>query len=367
MLFWYVMPEALTYSGAALVLVLLGGCLGDRGVSLGLPPTEGTGGAGGGALFETSTASGSTGSGEVVIEDPDGPCDYGLDVAEADPVIAAAALGLCKRGSDSDWGLLAASWVQPDGKPPTGQTQYHLGHGLLEAFGTDVKPFAGERMLALSSGTARAPSDPGWRSPSGFDKGYSGNSPEGFPKESEACPGVLTGRPFDGVALELRLRAPKTAHSYTFRFNFFTYEWPDYICTPFNDFFVALVDPVPEGLADGNISFDQLGNPVSVNNAFLEACACTGGPPCWAPPEQPKKKFTCDLGALALEKTGFEARAATGWLSTKAPVEPGAEITLRLAVYDSGDGILDSTVLIDDFRWLGDKSDLPQTVPDGPK
>jgi hypothetical protein len=106
--------------------------------------------------------------------------------------------------------------------------------------------------------------------------------------------------------------------------------------------------PIPPGQTDGNIAFDSKGNPVSVNNAFLDVCGCTGGPPCTAG----GKVFDCPLGTTDLTGTGFESHAATGWLVTTAPAEPGTTITLLLGVYDSGDGVLDSTALIDSFRWL---------------
>jgi hypothetical protein len=32
-------------------------------------------------------------------------------------------------------------------------------------------------------------------------------------------------------------------------------------------------------------------------------------------------------------------------------IQPGQEMTLRLAIWDVGDGILDSTALFDAFRW----------------
>lgn len=42
---------------------------------------------------------------------------------------------------------------------------------------------------------------------------------------------------------------------------------------------------------------------------------------------------------------------ATGWLSSQAPVQPGEAFTLELMIWDTGDGILDSSVLIDNFSW----------------
>jgi len=222
---------------------------------------------------------------------------------------------------------------------------------------------AGQRLLALSSGTARQPNDPGYFGPSGYDKGHGCSSPTGYPKESPACPYVTTGEPNDCVALELTLRAPPQANGFAFDFNFFTYEWPTWVCSVFNDFFIALLDPPPPGQDDGNISFDYLGNPVSVNNALVRVCGCNPGPPCYAPPDLPKKKYTCELGDFQLDGTGFEEHAATGWLVTKAPVEAGGTITLRWTVYDSGDHVLDSTVVIDNFRWLGEASPDAGTVP----
>ena len=110
------------------------------------------------------------------------------------------------------------------------------------------------------------------------------------------------------------------------------------------------------GQLDGNISFDSMGNPVSVNNAFLEVCGCEGNPP--SPCFAGGKTFSCALGDTDLIGTGFgfdsafQDHGSTGWLQTTAPVEPGKEITLRWAVYDSSDGVLDTTTLIDNWKWL---------------
>jgi len=41
---------------------------------------------------------------------------------------------------------------------------------MLSAFGPNVNVQGGERMLGLSSGTARAPTDFGYQSPGGFNK-----------------------------------------------------------------------------------------------------------------------------------------------------------------------------------------------------
>jgi hypothetical protein len=258
---------------------------------------------------------------------------------------------------------VSAHWTLADGSDPPTTPSFELGYGVLDRFGAVIDPKEGARLLALSSGTARAPSDPDYASPAGFEKGHVSNHPFGFPKESPACPGNVTGATHDDVALELVLRSPAGAEALAYDFNFITYEWPDWVCSPFNDFFVALLTPFSNGQADGNISFDGDGNPVSVNNVLVRVCDCLGGPPCGAPSANPLSFYDCDLGDDELLDTGFETHAGTGWLVTKAPVTAGELIELRWAIYDSGDAVLDSTVIIDAFRWLGDSPDNPETVP----
>src|SRR5262249_4885132 len=150
-------------------------------------------------------------------------------------------------------------------------------------------------------------------------------------------------------------RVPSNAKSFTFQHSFFTREYPKFICNDYDDFFVTMMDPVPAGLADGNIAFDSDGNPVSVNTTLLQVCtASTAG----------NKTFTCPLAERLLSGTGFETHAATGWLTTTTPVDNvrGKVITLSWAIWDQGDGRYDSTALVDDFEW----SIAPSTVQTNP-
>ncbi|HSN99231.1 MAG TPA: hypothetical protein VLS89_13140 [Candidatus Nanopelagicales bacterium] len=299
-----------------------------------------------------------------MVDEPTDTCDGALNVADPDPLNGARAVELCKMSTGpSDWGVISAGWVMADGSPATADPDFHLGHGLLSGFGPNVTPRAGVRMLGVSSGAARQPSDPGYQSPGGFSKGYSGNHPQGFPKESPACPGTTTGTPYDPTAIEIQVRVPSNAHGFSFDFNFYTYEWPGYICSTFNDFFVAILNPIPQGQTDGQISFDNAGNPISVNNSLLDVCGCSGGPPCFAG----GKTFDCPLGNAELTGTGFEGHAATSWLKTTAPVEPNQIITIRWGAYDSGDGILDSTGLVDNWQWLADPGTVVGTTPVEPE
>jgi len=163
------------------------------------------------------------------------------------------------------------------------------------------------------------------------------------------------------------IKTPTNAKSLSFNFDFYTYEFPKYICDVFNDFFVAMLSPKPANQSDGNISYDSLGNTISVNAGFLQVCH----------PQTASNNafFDCQLGPGQLQGTGFELdtlgvpsdnSAATGWLQTTTPVDkPGGTVTLDFAIWDSGDGYLDSTVLVDNFQFgLDDTPTETKPIPD---
>ena len=276
-------------------------------------------------------------------------CDAALGLEGNDPMDGARAMGLCRVSDGTGWGVTSAQWVRSDGQPIT-DPLLATGYGILSGFGPNVNPQEGNKVLAISSGAARQPSDSGYASPGGHWKDfYPHGSPPGYPKESPACPGVTTGEPYDSAGLRLTIKTPTNAKSLSFKLNFYTYEFPNYICSTYNDFFVAMLNPILAGSTDGNISYDSQGNTISVNAGFLQVCQ--------AQTASSGAFFPCELGTAELSGTGFDDggpqnSAATSWLQTTAPVEnPGGEITLHFAIWDSGDGVLDSTTLLDDFKF----------------
>jgi hypothetical protein len=300
-------------------------------------------------------------------DDDEAGCDSAItDVADMDPLNGARAMGLCKfaTATDKKWGVLSAKWTMADGSPGMND----LSHGMLSGFGPNVNTQEGARMLGLSSGTARQPSDPGYQDPNSSDMMTTSPPPPGFPMDSPACSVFTVGSPAnDPAAIELVIRVPTNAKSLSYKFNFYTFEWPGFVCTQYNDFFAALQTPAPANAQNGNISFDSQGNPVSVNNAFLDICGCPAGPPCTA---NNGSQYACALGATQLIGTGFGAdtafgqdHAATGWLETVSPVDPGSEITLRFTVFDEGDHVLASSVLIDDFKFSAEPATGSTTTP----
>lgn len=291
------------------------------------------------------------------VDEPSDTCDGDVALDSLLPEEAARAIDLCKVAADEkDWGLVSAQWVLPDGAGPADEIveqKLHMGHGILPDFGPNVLPHAGTQLLALSTGTARRPADPGYEVPEFSSKGYGHGVVPGFPKEEPACMGSMSGPPYDGVALEVVVRAPQNAHGFSFDLDFYAHDWPQYLCSSYNDVFFALLSPAPLGGADGHIAYDQKGNPLTLNSADYRVCGCAAGPPCSAG----GKSFDCPLGVDQLLGTGFEdngmgPRAATGWLTVSAPADPGTLITLRWGAYDADDGLGTTTVLVDNWKWI---------------
>ncbi len=300
-------------------------------------------------------------------DDEDGVCDTGISLATNVPEDGARAIGLCRFSQENPgdprerrWGVLEAAFVLADGSPG----MHHASRGVLPDFGPGAKPQQGDAMLALSSATARRPGDQDYLAPLDADMGTTGQAPPGWPKASPSCANVPDPMPIanDSAALSLRVRVPTNARGLSFRFAFFTTEFPSWVCHQYNDAFAALLTSsvMPSTDPDGNISYDGEGNPISANTVWLEACRpqVVGGVP-----------YGCLQGDAMLAGNGFgpseqepRGHGATGWLETSAAVAPGEVITLRFAIWDAGDHAHGSTVLIDDFRWLAEAGNEPGTV-----
>jgi hypothetical protein len=280
-------------------------------------------------------------------------CDDQITPGTKDPWHYAKAIGLCPFATDdpkSGWGVISAEILKPDGSFGAHQNS----NGLLTAFGNVIKPQSGGFMLALTSGKIGNPLPE-----KSFSQGITSNPPndwysangDKYPS-SPACSGSTgtTGVTRDPVMLQLRIRTPQSAKSFSFDSYFFTIEYPQYICSQFNDFFIALLDssysssnPEFQNPFDKNLAMDANGNPVGINLApagLFKQCV-----------NQPSKGVTSCESTVELKGTGFDDHGGTGWLVTRGNVVGGEVITLRLAIWDLGDHRLDSKVLIDNFRW----------------
>jgi hypothetical protein len=286
----------------------------------------------------------------------------------------AQAMDLCQFTTENEplptrkWGVIAADFRRPnDFSPAQGghlSDNQNWQSAVLVNYGTGgIGPTHGSTMAGLSTGRMRDQNDPNYVNPNGgtnfghvFQPPAQYLAANGGALPSSAgcsgnCPSGSGAR--DPIVLRLRIRVPTNALSFSYNLSFFSSEYWTYSCTQYNDFFLAMLDSAAPGLpADGNISFDALGNPLSVNNGFFDIC-------------QPKGCYNCPSGTGPLQGTGMQLNNTGGgtvWLQTSAPIVPGETINLYLMVFDVSDNILDSLVLLDNFLWNINPSDVG-TIP----
>lgn len=150
----------------------------------------------------------------------------------------------------------------------------------------------------------------------------------------------------DYTELRFTLQVPPDVTSFSYDFAFFSVEYPDYYQSAFNDMYIGWLE---SELWTGNISFDQQGNPISLNAGFLEFKDDPSG-------QNPIPQF---------QNTCMRQHAGTNWLQTTAGVKAGETITVVFAIMDISDSILDSYVFLDNFQWGCEPSGKPTTEPPG--
>lgn len=291
-----------------------------------------------------------------VDEDCDGTADNAVATCDSaltqlgDAWDHAKAIGLCKVATSSSWGVMSADFVQANGTTACTNT---LQREIASTFGSGNLPTEGSKLSVFSSGTARTSSESGYVQPNG--NGYAPNTsstPAYAVPAASGCSAGTAGN--DSCGLKLKIRAPTNAKSFAFNFDFFTSEYPEWVCTAYNDAFVAYYLGSLNTQTNKNISFDSVGNPVSVNNGLFSIPGVTPPPSSGSHVKLNGSGFD---GVCANNYSGTKYSAnsicggATGWLNTSAPVKPGEEITLQFSIWDTGDHKWDSTVLLDHFSW----------------
>ncbi len=332
--------------------------------------------------------------GDLVDNDCDGTidnvlaaCDQGLASNSSAATDYAKAIDICQMTTTAEkrWGLLEARLTLADGNG----TPDPNSHSIRPKFGGKVMPQGGSSVAVISSGGAAAKGDtnPPYRDfisyettktspfPGDFVAANGGSLPN-----APGCPEPEGSAANDPVMLTMKLRVPTNARSFSLRSNFFSSEFPEYTCSPYNDFFVVLIDSMsPDNPADKNLAFytppgstDKV--PVGVNLGYGNTglfTQCTNGATGCA--SNVAGSITSCTGTDDLQGTGFDDPApgtcdaaslkggATGWLTTSGNVVPGETITLRSAIWDTTDHALDSLAVVDGFKWSAEPS-TPGTV-----
>ena len=293
-------------------------------------------------------------NGNGVDDDCDGQvdnaaaCDTGIagqKTAEA----MTAAIGICAKKF-----ITATKFVGPSVAD---------GRDTFASFGS-VQKLEGAAMAFMSSGNAEAGSynpQPGTDlSQNGTTTSYASPYSSGLAAPpSNGCGNDPPSTVNDYTELEVDLTVPYNANSFSFQFQFFSAEYPEFVCTTYNDRFLVIV--ADSAGTQQQVAFDNSKNPISVNNGFFTICQNDSSKP---------QTQHCTQDVSKISGTGYEQSdfggtpvgGSTGWLTTTVPVTPGDKIKLRFLVYDEGDNIYDSASLIDNFQWLTGAITAPVTI-----
>ena len=206
---------------------------------------------------------------------------------------------------DESW-LAGASFVAI---PPQGNPNM-VARSPLAGF-----PRHGETFALLTSGDAELADDPNTAPNSGVDDGG---------------PNVRGNTDRDVTILKVDLDVPAGFNCASVNFRFGSDEYPEFKGTQFNDAFIAELDTstwTTSGsviTAANNFAFDPANNPITINAAG----------------------FTSMTEANA---AGTTYDGATPLLSASQSITPGVH-SLYFSIFDQGDGIYDSAVLLDRLR-----------------
>ena len=188
-----------------------------------------------------------------------------------------------------------------------------------------LAPMEGYRFLILSSGPVGNP----------YPAGGGELSGRTYPDPRPVYMGTRRlqqerQRVYDLHSIRFELTAPPRAKSFSFDFNFFSSEYPEYVNQNFNDTFYAVIEAASTNNGGStNIAFDANNNSIEVDNNY----------------------FQNPFHPIPNTGTGFDAHGSTGFLRTSWPIRGGERFTLTFSIHDEGDAIYDSLVILDNFQW----------------
>jgi len=230
------------------------------------------------------------------------------------------------RNSDAPDAVLGISANSLRGFSYTGSHEKQAIRAL-ERLGQSSRlvPQEGYRFLVLSSG-------PIWNPvPAGSGELSNLGKKDPLPEYmGQVKIGAVKKQVFDLHQIKLELKAPYNARSFSFDFDFFSAEYPDYVNQEFNDSFYAILEaPSTNRGRTTNIAFDADNASIEVDNNYFQK------------PFHP----------IPNTGTGFDYHGSTGWLRTSWPIKGGELFTLTFSIHDEGDAIYDSLVVLDNFRF----------------
>ena len=256
---------------------------------------------------------------------------------------------------------------------------------VARQFGTYIDPGTneplwsareGEQMLIISTGAISAPNGQGvvTMAAGTHQGGLDNGNPDGQNLPAPMLPSDGgQGGPFvncDGVGdcsntLETQWNAggneandllwmqfdtavPVGTNGFSFDFAYFSAEFPEYVATEFNDIFLAW-----------SASETYTGNLCFINDQPCTVTAlCDGDATCpnLAYCDDSANFFFAQCANLVanneLAGTGFDGvGGATGWFTASGSAAPGEDLQLTFGLFDMGDSIYDTAVLLDNWQW----------------
>ncbi len=338
------------------------------------------------------------------LDTPRVVCDGGLASDASSALSYALAMDLCQTAVESPppdqltWGVISAAFTLASDEGTPGPD----AHSIRPSFGTNNGTRFGNAMTVLSTGNAAAP---GNTNPPhvAFQLGGVGFTSTfvlfestsvrdwlaangGVPPSAPGCPAPGdTTQGKDSTMLRLRIRVPTNARSFRLAAKHFNADYPEFVCSPYNDYFLVLLDSAVAGTlanpSDKNLAVvGGLGVGANLVTSGLFQDCLNGATGCAA--GAVAASYAGCLATTGLTGTGMDvldppaidgtvgscgasnmAGGATAWLGIRGNVVPGEVIELRIVLWDTYDPLYDSLVLLDDFRWSATEIQ-PGTIAD---
>lgn len=263
-------------------------------------------------------------------------CDMGLTSDSMSAQDMAKAIDICDPGAMASYPTLADNQA----------------HQIAPDWGMVFKPQFGASMGALSTGIAADADDTKplftMNTPQPGTDFMKSGTPFPVTPTSYQCMNTMHQDPmtaFDYTEFDVKLKVPTNAKSFAIDVNYLTSEWPESVClTTYDDVGFILLD---SQAYKGNIAVGgKYGRALSVNSGLIT---------------QTTAQQLAGTGMDKVVGNSTLAGGATGWMTMEAPVVPGETITLRFIVLDAVDGLYDTQLLIDHFRWQTKNVCAPNT------
>lgn len=227
---------------------------------------------------------------------------------------------------------MAAALLNPASGIVINSASYVGANGASGTFdvGTDIIGI--DRGILLTSGSVLLTPGPNDNDGAGFGNGLPGDA---------QLDGLIPGAATEDASVLTIVFTP-TGNEVRFSYVFASEEYNEYVGTEYNDVFGFFIGGANYAVLPGTST------PVAINNVNC------GNPPL-EPPTNCSYFIDNTAGALNTQMDGM-----TTVLTFTAPVNPGVQNTIRLAIADVGDDVLDSAV----FLAGGSFSDTSGCVPD---